>query len=203
MLSPNHLLLTGLETLSGAHHQSAKQAESLQETATNPQLKQALRRGARQTLEQAKRLEKVFKTLDAEPDRQHDRGMEGILDAHSEQLARATDPAERDLVLIALAQTVAHVCLAQYGTLRAYARQLGNKRAAALLQKTLNEMGKADKQLTSLALDILAKSTGKRKKRSSSGLLQTALILSALALAVSGTKITAMFSLDADRTPKP
>ncbi len=200
MIALERLLLTGLELLYDAHHQGAKQSAADGDASTYPKLKLAAKLGSRVNLAQAKRLEKVFQTLGTEPDREPDAGMRGILEAQQKRLAQPLTPTERDLLHIASGQTAAHYFLAQYGTLRTYAEQLGNKKAASLLQKTLDETAKADKKLTELALEILAKAGG--KKQSSSGILTWALTLGALALALSGTKITASFSLDAGPEPE-
>jgi hypothetical protein len=56
-----------------------------------------------------------------------------------------------DAGLISAAQRVEHYEMAGYGTVRTYARQLGEEEQANLLQETLNEEGETDKLLTSLA----------------------------------------------------
>ena len=59
-----------------------------------------------------------------------------------------------DAALIAAAQKVEHYEIATYGTLAAYARQLGMEDAAALLEETLEEEKAADEKLTELAGEI-------------------------------------------------
>jgi ferritin-like metal-binding protein YciE len=56
-----------------------------------------------------------------------------------------------DAALIAAAQRVEHYEMAGYGCVRTYARLLGDKEAADLLQETLDEEAAADKKLTELA----------------------------------------------------
>ena len=55
------------------------------------------------------------------------------------------------LALISVAQKVEHYEIASYGTVRTYAKLLGEEEAAKLLQKTLDEEGNTDKKLTALA----------------------------------------------------
>ena len=57
----------------------------------------------------------------------------------------------RDAWLIATAQRVEHLEMANYGTLRTYAGLLGFAHAAQLLQQTLDEERAADQRLTHLA----------------------------------------------------
>jgi ferritin-like metal-binding protein YciE len=56
-----------------------------------------------------------------------------------------------DAAIIASAQAVEHYEITRYGTLVAWARQLGRDDAAAILQKTLDEEKATDKKLTSVA----------------------------------------------------
>jgi ferritin-like metal-binding protein YciE len=56
-----------------------------------------------------------------------------------------------DAGLIAAAQAVEHYEIARYGTLIAWAEQLGLSDSVALLQETLEEEKTADKKLTQIA----------------------------------------------------
>ncbi len=56
-----------------------------------------------------------------------------------------------DAGLISSAQAVEHYEIARYGTLIAWAKQLGLKDAVPLLQATLKEEEATDKKLTQLA----------------------------------------------------
>ena len=53
------------------------------------------------------------------------------------------------------AQRVEHYEMAGYGTVRTFAKLLGENDAAKLLQQTLDEEGAADKKLTHLATSIV------------------------------------------------
>lgn len=63
----------------------------------------------------------------------------------------ARDTWVRDAGLIAAAQRIEHYEIATYGTLRQFARVLGDALGADLLDRTLQEEGHADKLLTSIA----------------------------------------------------
>lgn len=145
------LFTDGLHYLHGAHHQGARQAAANIRTSTSPRLRAALRADAKRNLQQARRLEKVFKEAGLRPDGRTDPAMQGIVDANQSLAGQAPDPVARDLVNIASEQVAAHFFLATYGTLRSYARLLGNKKAAKLLKRTLSETGAADRTLTRLA----------------------------------------------------
>jgi ferritin-like metal-binding protein YciE len=59
-----------------------------------------------------------------------------------------------DTGLIAAAQHVEHYETAGYGTVRTWAKLLGHRDHAQLLQQTLDEEGETDKALTNLAETI-------------------------------------------------
>jgi ferritin-like metal-binding protein YciE len=56
-----------------------------------------------------------------------------------------------DAALIAAAQAVEHYEMTRYGTLIAWAKQLGRNDVTTLLNQTLEEEKAADKKLTSMA----------------------------------------------------
>ena len=61
------------------------------------------------------------------------------------------DPDVLDAGMLADAQAVEHYEIARYGTLVAWANQLGMKEAATLLNETLEQEYDADRTLTELA----------------------------------------------------
>ena len=61
------------------------------------------------------------------------------------------EPDVLDAGLIAGAQAVEHYEISRYGTLIAWAKQLGYNDAASLLQQTLDQEYKADQLLSKLA----------------------------------------------------
>jgi ferritin-like metal-binding protein YciE len=63
----------------------------------------------------------------------------------------ARDAWVRDAGLIAAAQRIEHYEIATYGTLRQFARVLGDAMGADLLDRTLQEEGHADKLLSSIS----------------------------------------------------
>ena len=141
----------GLQYLYDAHQQGAEQAAANVKTSTSPRLRALLRSGTKRNLVQARRLERVFKLAGLAPHGRHDLGMEGIAKANQAMVGQMPDGAGRDLLNIAAGQAAAHLFLANYGTLRSYARLLGNRKAARLLRRTQNETSAIDQRLTKLA----------------------------------------------------
>ena len=65
-------------------------------------------------------------------------------------IKKGGDPDVTDAGLIASAQAVEHYEIARYGTLIAWARQLGRNDCANLLQQTLEEEKATDRKLTTI-----------------------------------------------------
>jgi ferritin-like metal-binding protein YciE len=80
--------------------------------------------------------------------------MEGLIE-EGKEVMDSVQPPVLDAGLITAAQKVEHYEMAGYGCARTYARLLGYKNAADLLQETLDEEGAADKKLTELAETII------------------------------------------------
>jgi ferritin-like metal-binding protein YciE len=77
--------------------------------------------------------------------------IEGILEEGEEDMKEAKEPKVLDAGMIADAQAVEHYEMARYGTLIAWANQLGMPDAARLFQQNIDQEYNADMLLTDLA----------------------------------------------------
>ena len=77
--------------------------------------------------------------------------IDGIIDEAKEVAGEVEDKNVLDAALIAAAQAVEHYEITRYGSLIAWAKQLGRQDCAALLQQNLDEEKAADKKLTTMA----------------------------------------------------
>ena len=120
--------------------------------------KDELREGFEQHLEQTKehveRLEQIFEAMDESPKGKKCVGMEGLVKEGSEIMDEDFEGAVMDAALIGAAQRVEHYEIAAYGTVIAFANQLGESEHASLLKDTLEEEKETDQKLTSLSQDI-------------------------------------------------
>jgi hypothetical protein len=89
-------------------------------------------------------------------------GMEGLIEEGSNLIEEDLEGEVKDAGLIAAAQRVEHYEMAAYGTVRTYANILGDKKAALLLQETLDEEKQTDHNLTTLAESINVKAAAAR-----------------------------------------
>ena len=77
--------------------------------------------------------------------------MDGILAETKEIISDCGDESVRDAAMLSAAQAIEHYEMTRYGTLIAFAKQLGHQDAASLLQQTLEEEKAADKKLSAIA----------------------------------------------------
>ncbi len=145
------LFLDELKDVYSAEKQILVALPKMAKATQNTQLQQAFQEHVQQTQTQKERLDKIFALLGATSGRKKCVGMEGIINEGQEFLDSKPTPDVLDAGLIASAQKVEHYEIAAYGTLRTFARMLGNQEAAGLLQQTLDEEGETDKRLTMLA----------------------------------------------------
>src|SRR6185503_11438459 len=145
------LYVDELKDLYSAENQILKALPRMIKAASNRELQRALTQHERVTRKQVQRLERIFKNLDESPRGKKCHGMEGLLEEGKELIAEKPEPDVLDAGLISKAQHVEHYEMAGYGTVRAWAQQLGFEQHAMLLQQTLDEEGEADKKLSQLA----------------------------------------------------
>ena len=77
--------------------------------------------------------------------------IDGIIEEADEVIGDVEDKAVLDAALIAAAQAVEHYEMTRYGTLIAWAKQLGRPDCASVLQQNLEEEKAVNSKLTSLA----------------------------------------------------
>jgi ferritin-like metal-binding protein YciE len=97
------------------------------------------------------RLEQVFELCGIKAAGKTCPAIKGILEEGQEGMKDAKDPDVLDAGMIADAQAVEHYEIARYGTMVAWANQLGMSDAANLLQQNLDQEYGADRLLTDLA----------------------------------------------------
>jgi ferritin-like metal-binding protein YciE len=121
------------------------------EKSNDPQLKQAFRSHLAETKQQVGRLDQVFRLHGQKPSGVDCPAIDGIIDEAEDVAGEVDDVSVLDAALIAAAQAVEHYEITRYGSLIAWAKQLGRPDCAELLQKNLDEEKAADKKLTVLA----------------------------------------------------
>jgi ferritin-like metal-binding protein YciE len=142
-----------LDTLKDVYHaekQITKALPKMARAAGSPELKAAFTTHLEETRGQIVRLEQVFELMDKPARAKPCAAMQGLVEEGQEVMEEYKGPA-LDAGLLSSAQAVEHYEIARYGTLAAWADQLGMTEAAALLRETLAEEKKTDELLTGLA----------------------------------------------------
>jgi ferritin-like metal-binding protein YciE len=134
-----------------AEKQILKALPKMAKKADSDELRQAFEHHLKETEGQVDRLEQVFELCGIKAAGKTCPAIKGILEEGAEGMKDAKDPDVLDAGMIADAQAVEHYEIARYGTMIAWANQLGMGDAVNLLQQNLDQEYGADRLLTDLA----------------------------------------------------
>jgi ferritin-like metal-binding protein YciE len=152
--SIQELLIDELKDIYSAEKQITRALPKMVKATTSDELKRAFQNHLEETKGQIERLDKIFEILGKVPRGKTCHGMQGVLEEGSEVIEETEKSAVRDAALISAAQRVEHYEMAAYGAVREYAKILGQKEIAGLLEETLAEEKAADSKLTSIAKSV-------------------------------------------------
>ena len=153
------LYLDELKDLYNAENQLIKALPKLAKASTSDELREGFEEHLQQTKGHVERLEQIFEAMDESPKGKKCAGMEGLVKEGSEVMDEDFEGAVMDAALIGAAQRVEHYEIAAYGTVIAFANQLGESEHASLLKETLEEEKETDEKLTSLSEEINSQAT--------------------------------------------
>ena len=145
------LMLHVLQDIYYAEQQIAKALPDMIKKATNRDLTAALKNHLGETERQIARLEKGFELLGEKAKGTSCPAIDGIIKEANEIAGEVADKAVLDAALTAAAQAVEHYEITRYGTLIAWAGELGNDALSKLLTTSLNEEKAADRKLWTIA----------------------------------------------------
>lgn len=147
------LFLSTLQDIYHGEKQILKALPKMAKHSTTPELKEAFQHHLQETEGQVERLLRVFELMDKSARGRTCEAIEGLVEEGKEVMSEAETGEVMDAGLIAAAQAVEHYEIARYGTLIAWAQELGQKEAAQLLEQTLQEEKKANDLLNKIALE--------------------------------------------------
>jgi ferritin-like metal-binding protein YciE len=119
--------------------------------AQSEELMAAFEKHRGETEGQIERLEQVFAIIGEKPRGKTCAAIVGITGEGAEIMEEYKGSPALDAGLLAAAQAVEHYEISRYGTLRAWAEELGLNEAVELLQETLEEEEATDEALTEIA----------------------------------------------------
>jgi ferritin-like metal-binding protein YciE len=150
------LFVHELRDLYDAENQLLKALPLMSQAAQSPELKRAFDTHLRETKEQVRRIEQVFKGLGEKPSGKSCKAMQGLVEEGNELLEEDIDPAVMDAALIVTAQKVEHYEIASYGSVCTFGRVLGYDDATEVLKQTMAEEERTDKLLSGIAQKLNA-----------------------------------------------
>ena len=151
MQSMNDLMHHFLQDMYYAEKLGVKSMAKMAKAVENDELKQAIMAHREQTQSQVERLEQVFESIGKRSKGKSCAAMEGLVEEGEDAVEEGEKGPVLDAALIACGQAVEHYEITRYGTIIAYAKQLGHHNVVGLLQQTLDEERATDKSLTALA----------------------------------------------------
>ena len=148
------LFLNELADVYDAEHQLTKALPRLAKTAQSDELREAIEQHLEETEEHISRLEEVAKSLDETLKKKTCKAMKGLIEEADDIVKEQKNSRALDAGIIAACQKVEHYEIASYGTLSAWAEQMGHDEALDLLRQTEEEECSADESLTEIAENI-------------------------------------------------
>lgn len=146
------LFLDTLKDIYFAEKQIVKALPKMAKAAQSPQLKAGFEKHLTETEGQIERLEQIFEIIGAPARGKTCEAILGILDEGKEIMTDFKGTVALDAGLVSAAQAVEHYEIARYGTLKAWAKQLGRADVVKLLEATELEEVAADKALSQVAV---------------------------------------------------
>ena len=149
--SMDDLFLHSSQDIYYAENQIVKALPKMIDKVTNRELSAGLREHLRETESQVTRLQQVFERLGQTPKGVDCPAIDGLISEADEVAGEVDDKKVLDAAIIGSAQAVEHYEISRYGTLIAWAEELGHDNVVSLLNANLREEKGADNKLSALA----------------------------------------------------
>ena len=149
------LFLHQLKDVYSAEKAILKALPEMAQAAQAEELRGALAVHLKETEEQVKRLDQVLKIVGEKAGGIECKAIQGIIEEGREVMREFQGGDALDAGIIAAAQAVEHYEITRYGTLLAWAKQLGMSDVEELLRETLVEEENTDQLLSELAEDAV------------------------------------------------
>lgn len=150
----HELFLDELADVYSAEQQLTKALPKLAKAAQSDELREAIEMHLEETEEHVSRLEQVAESLDVTLKKKTCQAMKGLVEEADDIVKEQKNSSALDAGIIAACQKVEHYEIASYGTLVAWAEQMGHDDAVELLRETEEEESAADEKLTEVAETI-------------------------------------------------
>jgi ferritin-like metal-binding protein YciE len=146
------LFLDTLKDIYYAEKQIVKTLPRMAKAATSPELKAGFEKHLEETEGHVDRLEQIFEIIGAPARGKTCDAILGIIEEGKSIMEEFRNTPALDAGLVSSAQAVEHYEIARYGTLKAWAKQMGRDDVVRLLQATEDEEIATDKKLSQLGV---------------------------------------------------
>jgi ferritin-like metal-binding protein YciE len=147
----NELFVNELKNIYYMEKEIVDNLPSMIEAATTPDLRKALSSHLEQTKTQVMRIDQVFELQGLRPESGSCPAIDGLIKEASNGPSDIDDKNVLDAAIVSSARQIEHHEIAVYGSIIAWAKELGFDDAAAILAQTLEEEKSADRELSKLA----------------------------------------------------
>ena len=147
----NDLFVHTLQDVYYTEQKITKALPKMVAKVSDQQLQSAFLTHLAETEHHIARVEEVFRMHGEQPKAVTCPAIDGIVMEAEEIMKDASDPEVLDAAALAAAQAVEHYEITRYGTLIAWARELGRNDCASVLEQNLKEEKAADQKLTNIA----------------------------------------------------
>jgi ferritin-like metal-binding protein YciE len=145
------LFLETLKDMYSAEKQILRGLQKMSKAANSDELREAFENHREETGGQIERIEQVFERLEKPARAKTCEAVKGLMEEANEVAKEFKGSDALDAGLISAAQAVEHYEISRYGTMKAWAIELGMRDVAKLLDQTLQEEKKTDQLLNELA----------------------------------------------------
>jgi ferritin-like metal-binding protein YciE len=139
-----------LQDIYYAENALLKAMPQMAQKAQSEELRSAIEQHQQETRQQIEMLEQVFQQMGKQAQGKECKSVEGLI-AEAQEVMGEAEPPVLDAVTLAAAQANEHYEITRYGTLVAWARELGLTEAEQTLQRILDQEKQTDQKLTRIA----------------------------------------------------
>ena len=147
----NELFEDMLKDIYWAEKALTKAIPKMVKKVTSEELVNALESHLEETKNHVARCEQIFEIMGKTARAKKCEAMDGLIKEAQEIMETTEEGVVRDAGIIAAGQKVEHYEIATYGTMRAFAKILGEEEIMNLLEQTLTEEKQADEKLSEVA----------------------------------------------------
>ena len=156
LTTPRELFIHELSDAMSAEQQILKMLPELQEEALNSEVREALRTHEKETQQQVKNIQEVFKQIGEQPEATICYAVKGLAEEHKALHKEKPSPEILEMANLGGAAKTEHYEMAMYTGLVQMAKDLGEPEAAQLLQDNLDQ-----EKTMAVRVETLARELGK------------------------------------------